>query len=402
MVQFAYRAINDKGRNVRGKITAANDADLFNQLRSIGLELVDAKPIKDNRLAIALAPKVKVRDQIQLCLHLEQLQNAGVPLIEGLADVRDSTTNARLRDMLAEIYRDVSDGSSLSDAFGKHPRVFGAVFTALLSAGEASGNLNESFAQLVKHLKWTEAVNAKVKKAIRYPSFILLMMAALFFFMMTLVVPEVVGFLKGMGTDLPVVTTTLIATSDAVQAYWWAMIGAPFVAVLGLKALVKASPGFAYAMDSLLLRLPVLGDLVRKISLSRFSHFFAIMFQSGVPLLSCLETAQRVVVNKVLQAALEQVREAVQTGVPLSVAMQRSGQFPSLVTRMVRIGEDSGNLSGTLENVTDFYDRDVDETVDKVVAMAEPGLTLAAGLLMAWIIGGVFGPLYDSLGQMTG
>ncbi|MGC2856818.1 type II secretion system F family protein [Novispirillum sp. DQ9] len=400
MPQYAYRAINDRGRSVRGKMNAANDNDLFQQLRGIGLELVDSREVSESKLRVAFAARVKVRDQIQLCVHLEQLQKAGVPLIEGLADVRDSTTNARLRDMLAEIYRDVQQGNSLSEAFAKHPRTFGTVFTALLAAGEVSGNLNESFHHLVKHLKWTDGINAKVKKAVRYPLIMLTMMLALFFFMMVLVVPEVVGFLKNMGTELPIVTTSLIATSETVQESWYVILGVPIAAVVLLKALIKASYRVAYGMDYTVLNLPLLGDMVRKIAMSRFAHFFAIMFQSGVPLLQCLDTAKMVAVNRVLSEALDSVKEQVQNGEPLSRALERTGQFPSLVIRMIRIGEDSGNLSGTLENVTEFYDRDVDEAVDGIVAMAEPMLTFVAGGMMVWIIAGVFGPLYDSFGNM--
>lgn len=400
MPQYAYRAINDRGRSVRGKMNAVNETELFQQLRGIGMELVDTREVTESRLRVALAPRVKIRDQIQLCVHLEQLQSAGVPLIEGLADVRDSTGNARLRDMLAEIYRDVSQGSSLSEAFGRHPRTFGTVFTALLAAGEVSGNLNESFRHLVKHLKWTDAITAKVKKAVRYPVIMLTLMLGLFFFMMALVVPEVVGFLQGMNLDLPAITTSLIATSNAVQSQWYIMIGTPIVLFVAIKALARASYRVAYGLDYAMLRAPVLGNMVRKIAMSRFSHFFAIMFQSGVPLLQCLDTAKMVAVNRVLSEALDSVKEQVQNGEPLSRALERTGQFPSLVTRMIRIGEDSGNLSGTLENVTEFYDRDVDEAVDGIVALAEPMLTLVAGGMMVWIIGGVFGPLYDSFGNL--
>ncbi len=400
MPQYAYRAINDRGRSVRGKITAANENDLFQQLRAISLELVDTREVTDSKLRVALAPRVKIRDQIQLCVHLEQLQSAGVPLIEGLADVRDSTENARLRDMLAEIYRDVSQGSSISEAFSRHPRTFGTVFTALLAAGEVSGNLNESFRHLVKHLKWTDGINSKVKKAVRYPLIMLTLMLALFFFMMGMVVPEVVGFLKNMGTELPVFTTSLIATSDFVLESWYLMIGVPIAAFIALKMAIKASYRVAYGMDYMVLRLPVLGDMIRKIAMSRFAHFFAIMFQSGVPLLQCLDTAKMVAVNRVLSEALDSVKEQVQNGEPLSRALGRTGQFPSLVIRMIRIGEDSGNLSGTLGHITEFYDRDVDEAVDGIVAMAEPALTLVAGGMMVWIIGGVFGPLYDSFGSV--
>lgn len=399
MPQYAYRAINDRGRSVRGKMTAANDNDLFQQLRGIGLELVDSREVTESKLRVAFAPRVKIRDQIQLCVHLEQLQNAGVPLVEGLADVRDSTTNARLRDMLAEVYRDVQEGNSLSEAFGRHPRTFGTVFTSLLAAGEASGNLGDSFHHLVKHLKWTDNINAKVKKAIRYPAIMLTLMLILFFFMMIMVVPEVVGFLKNMRIDLPVITTSLIATSEFVQQRWYVILGTPVAVLMLLKTLIRTSYRVAYGVDFTILNLPKLGPMVRKIAMSRFAHFFAIMFQSGVPLLQCLDTAKMVAVNRVLSEALDSVKEQVQNGEPLSRALERTGQFPSLVIRMIRIGEDSGNLSGTLEHVTEFYDRDVDEAVDGIVAMAEPSLTLLAGAMMIWIIAGVFGPLYDSFGN---
>ncbi|WP_142849658.1 type II secretion system F family protein [Telmatospirillum sp. J64-1] len=396
MPQYAYRALNDQGKSVRGEISAANEVDLFQQLQQIGLQMVDCGPVRENPLAKLLAPKVRTRDLIQLCLHLEQLLGAGVPLIEALADLRDSTEQPRLKNILAEIYKDVSEGESLSVAFGRHPKVFGAVFTSLLAAGEDSGNLTDSFTQLVKHLKWTEQVTAKVKKATRYPSFILLMMVGLFFFMMGVVVPEVVGFLAAQGGELPALTRSLVATSDFVQNWWWAMAVAPFAIAFGISVGRRTSERFAYQTDVLLLNLPVFGPTLRKIMLSRFAHFFATMFQSGVPILQCLETAQRVVVNRALVEALALVRAQVQTGEPLSQAMKNSGQFPSLVLRMVRIGEESGNLGGTLVNVTDFYDRDVDEAVDKLIAMAEPALTVVAGLMMAWIVAGVMGPIYDS------
>jgi type IV pilus assembly protein PilC len=401
MPQYTYRAINDKGRSVRGQINASNEQDLFQQLHELGLELVDAAVVKERKMALALAPRVKTRDLIQTCLHLEQLSGAGVPLIDALSDLRDSTEHPRLRNIIAEIYRDVSDGTALSDAFGKHPRVFGPVFTSLLAAGEESGNITESFAQLVKHLKWTDDVTNKVRKAIRYPSFILVMIVVLFTFMMTFVVPQVVGFLRAQGTDLPLVTRSLIVTSDFMTNQWYVVLFTPIALFVGIRLGVKGSESFAYRVDQVLLNLPTLGPTIRKISLSRFSHFFAVMFNSGVPILQCLETAQRVVVNRCLTEALVTVRDQVQTGESLSAALKQSGQFPSLVTRMVRIGEESGNLSGTLQNVTDFYDRDVEDTVDKIIAMAEPALTVVAGLMMIWIILGVLGPVYDSFSQLN-
>jgi type IV pilus assembly protein PilC len=347
-----------------------------------------------------LAAKVGFRDLIQMCVHLQQLNGAGVSLIDGLADVRDATEQARLRDSVSEIHSDVSEGKSLSQAFDRHPKIFGHVFTSLLAAGEESGNLTESFGQLVKHLKWTDAVQNKIKKATRYPMFMLFVILCLFFFMMMVVVPQVVSFLISSGQQLPAVTVALIATSDFVIEKWYVIVGTPIVLFVAIKLGSQTSVEFRYKIDYYILRIPVIGNLIRKISLSRFCHFFAVMFQSGVPILQCLETAQQVVDNLVLKESLRVVRESVQQGNPLSSALKDTNEFPGLVVRMVKIGEDSGNLSETLENVTGFYDNDVNEAVDALIAMIEPALTFIGGGIMAWIAIAVIGPIYETISKM--
>lgn len=398
MPQYNYRALNPAGRNIRGQIAAANDLDLYQRLRDIGLELVDFR-IARQRKAM-LGSRVKNRDLVHLCLHLEQLSAAGVPLLDGLHDVRDSTPQGRLRDLLSEVAQDVAQGLPLSAAFGKHPRVFGAVFQSLIAAGEESGSLTESFQELVKHLRWTEAVGAKVRKAVRYPAFMLVVMLGVFMFMMTMVVPEVVGFLKSTGQELPALTLGLVATSGFVTQFWYAILLVPLLGVGGAAMLRQTSEPFAYKLDRLLLRLPTLGPLARKIALSRFAHFFAVMFRSGVPILTCLETAQKVVGNRFLAEQTGVVRQAVQDGNPLSQGMRDSGEFPGLVVRMVRIGEDSGNLGETLENVTTFYDQEVNDSVDTLIAMIEPALTIVAGGMLLWVVLAVIGPIYDSFGKL--
>jgi len=402
MPLFNYTGINDKGKKISGQLTANNEVDLYQRLKGLNVELLDAKLDRGRRGFQLFGAKIKSRDLIQACLHVQQLQAAGVGLLETLADVRDSTEQRRLRDMIAEIHQDVAEGAALSDAFGKHPKVFGTVFESLVAAGEASGNLVESFSQLIKHLKWVDAVNGKVKKAIRYPSFMLVVIVALFLFMMTTVVPEVTSFLTSNGQKLPFITVSLVATSNFVQSFWWVFIALPIVSVVTAGTLARMSADFAYRVDYLKLRLPMFGPVLRKVALSRFAHFFATMFQSGVPILNCLETAQKVVGNLVLARSLGAVRTTVQDGNPLSSGLRDTGEFPTLVLRMVKIGEDSGNLGETLENVTEFYDNDVNETVDGMIGMIEPALTVFAGLMMGWIVAGVIGPIYSGMAKMGG
>jgi type IV pilus assembly protein PilC len=399
MPQYAYRALNDAGRQVRGKINAANESDLYQQLNKLGLMLVDSKPVKERKV-IGGGRSIQARDKIQFFVHLEQLQAAGVPLIDSLTDVRDSADDPKLRDLTTDIINDVTGGTPLSQAFEKHPKVFGDLYAALVAAGEESGKLTESFQHLVHHVKWEEAIRARIVKAVRYPMVVLVVITAMLGFMMGVVVPGIVEFLQANNTALPPLTVALIATSNFVQAYWWAIILTPIIIVASVLSIRASSDKMRYAFSCLGLRIPRIGALTSKIAISRFAHFFAVMFQSGVPILQCLETAQRVVANRCLEESLKIVRQQVQNGEPLSMAMRNSGQFPSLVTRMVKIGEDSGNLGGVLDNVTDFYDKDVDEAIDAMIGMIEPAMTAISGVIMGWIVIGVMGPIYDSLGNL--
>lgn len=401
MPQYAYRALNDAGRTVRGKLTANNETDLYQQLEEIGLMLLDSKPVKQSVLTSGMARGISAREKIQFFVHLEQLQAAGVPLIDSLTDVRDSTEVPRVRDMTATILNDVSGGTPLSEAFAKHPKVFGDLYSALVAAGEESGKLTESFRHLAKHVRWEDAIMQKIKKASRYPLVVLVLITGMLMFMMGFVVPGIVEFLVSTGKALPPVTVALIATSDFVVNYWWVLLLTPIAVTIGVYALMMSSEAMRYAISCLLLRVPVFGPLVTKLAISRFAHFFAVMFQSGVPILQCLETAQRVVTNRCLEESMKTVRQQVQNGEPLSQAMRNSGQFPSLVCRMVKIGEDSGNLGGVMDNVTGFYDKDVDEAIDAMIGMIEPAMTVISGVIMGWIVMGVMGPIYDSISTLS-
>ena len=402
MAKFSYRAVNDKGRPIRGVIAAANESDLFNRLQASGLALVNCKQMseKSGKLAALTAKRVKLRDMVQMFVHLEQLQKAGVPLLDSLSDVRDTTESTRLRDVMSDIYNEVSEGSSLSTAVSKHPSIFEPIFVSLIGAGEETGNLTHSFEQLIKHLKWTDAMNSKVKKATRYPKILVVVVVGVIWLMMSYVVPQVVGFLKEMGQTLPPVTTALIATSEFFTSYFIYLFGGAILLYALFKFGRGMSEGFRYRTDYIALHLPVFGLTIRKISLSRFCQTFAVLFTSGLEILKCLDAAKDTAGNLVIKGALAQVRTQVQEGSPLSLALNNSGEFPSMVVRMVKIGEESGNLTGVLEQVTEFYDKDVNEAVDGMIAMIEPTLTVVLGGFILWIAAAVFGPIYDSLGKM--
>ncbi len=399
MPDYRYRAINQSGRIIRGAVFAANEQDLNGLIESSGLDLIEFKKINEQRLSKLFQPRVKVRDLIQMGIHLEQLQRAGVPLLESLGEVRDSTDTPRLRDALSQITREVNDGVSLSTAFAAHPKLFGNVFQSLVAAGEQTGQMAEAFSQLVAHLKWADEMSVKVKKATRYPAILAVVVTVVVMFMMSFVVPQITSLLQANGAELPFMTQALVSTSNAIRDYWFLIPVLAIGSVIGVTSGRAMSQEFKYRTDYYLLRVPVVGIVLRKIGLARFAYMFSTMFRSGIALLECLDASKRLVNNLALAEALSIVREGVQSGVGLSMAMRSSGEFPPLVLRMIKVGEDSGNMSDALNNVAEMYNRDVDESVQGMISFIEPALTIVMGGIMAWIAIAVFGPVYDSLGK---
>jgi len=403
MARYKYRAINNRGRPVRGVISAINEVDLHNQLQSGGLELVSCAPLDKKKGLLggaSFGKKVKTRDLIQLFLHLEQMQSAGVPLLDALSDIRDTTEHEGLRDIMSEIHKNVSEGSSLSEAMNAHPKTFTNLYVSLVSSGEETGDLTSSYKQLIKFLTWIDEMQRKVRKATRYPMIVTAVVLLTIVVMMTLVVPQIVGFIKNIGQELPIYTTSLMATSDFFVAYWWAVMATPIIIIVGIKVLRRMSDEMAFRFDSWMLRMPIAGPLIRKISIARFAQTFGALFASGIDVLNGLEAARKTVSNLALNEALQGIYEQVHAGAPLSDAFNASGEFPSMVVRMLKVGEESGNLTVVLDQVADFYTNDVDEAIQGLIATIEPSLTGIMGVMILWIAVAIFGPIYGSFEHM--
>ncbi len=403
MEKYKYRAMNEAGRPVRGVLSAANENDLFSQLQSAGLELVSCSPVskKGGLLsAVGVGKSVKIRELIQFFLHLRQMQGAGIPLLDSLADIRDTADNDYFRDILSEMYRDVSEGSSFSEALANHPKIFTNLYVSLISSGEESGDIATSCDQLIVYLKWVDSMQVRVRKATRYPTILLIAVVLTVVVMMAFVVPQIVDFIKELDQELPFITTSLMATSDFFVANWMYIFGFLIFSVIGVVVMSRTSDSFAYRRDAVFLKLPIMGDLIRKINIARFAQTFGSLFMGGIDTLKALDAATQTVNNRVLNEALDNVQRFVREGAPMSEAMNRCGEFPSMVIRMVRVGEESGNLTDVLNQVAEFYTNDVDEEVEKVIAMIEPALTLILGVMILWIAAGVFGPIYNSFSEM--
>lgn len=398
MPTYNYSAINKTGRTIRGTISAENIIDLESRLKEIDLDLVKSSEARLKKAVFG--SKVSSKDLIMLCLHLEQLSRAGVPIHEALGDVRDATDSAKLRDIMAGVLESVKGGEKISDALSQYPRVFDSVFIGLIKAGEKNGNLTESFVQMSDHLKWTAELRRKIKKAMRYPIAMLFVMSAVISILMVAVVPKLLKFLIDQGFDIPMHTRALIAVSYAFQNYWYIIFGVPTIIFITIKMLNRYHKGFSYRFDGFVLRMPIIGKVVQKINLARFTHFFSVMFKSGIHIPEALLAAREVVNNKVMSESIETVHRSVTEGNSLTASLRISNQFPNLVIRMFKVGEDSGNLTESLENINFFYNREVNDSVDNMVGLIQPMLTLVMGALIFWVIAAVFGPLYQSFSKM--
>lgn len=399
MATYDYKAIDQRGLQAKGQMDAVNDADLEIRLERMGLDLITFKETNKPKTSIA-KNKVSSRDLVMFCFQLEQLTTAGVPILEGLSDLQDSTANPYFKKVLGGILSEVEGGKMLSEALAVHGDVFDDVFVNLVAAGEQTGQLSTVFDNLSTTLKWQDELFAQTKRLLAYPVFVFVVVMAAVTFLMIYLVPEMVKFLGSLGQELPLNTKILIFISDAFVNYWWLFITVPILLFFGLFTWVKNSPDARYKFDYFKLNAPVTGEILNKIIMARFARYFALMYQTGIPVLDSIKTCESIVGNRVIADALNRAHAQINAGDSMSESFQNAGLFPPLVVRMVKVGESSGALDKSLMNISYFYDRDVDESIQKMLKMLEPLLTVLLGCVLAFIIFSVLGPVYDSFSYM--
>ncbi len=398
MPLYTYKAINPDGRAVHGRIDALNIVDLELRLRRMELDLVSGQPVSQHSLFSG--GRVPRREIINFCFHLEQLLEANVPLLEGLIDLRDSLEHPRFREVVASLVEAIEGGQTLSQALETQRPVFDRVFVSLIRAGEASGRLPDILRNLIDSLKWEDELAAQTKKALIYPAVVAVVVVIATFFLMIYMVPQLKQFVKSMGQQLPLQTELLFFVSDLFVARWYVFLLLPLLLAGGLQLMLRSNPLARVRFDGFKLRLPLLGEILRKVILSRFANTFALLYSSGIPILESIRTTQDVAGNQAIRQALERVEQLIGEGQNVTTAFQSAGLFPPLVIRMLRVGEGTGALDRALNNVSYFYNRDVRESVEKVQQLIEPMLTLLLGSLLGWIMLSVLGPVYDVISRI--
>lgn len=398
MAMYSYRAINNLGKVSRGLQDAANLIDLELHLKRSGLDLINARVVEGN--SSFGMKKIKRPDLITFFFNLEQLTRAGVPLLECLGDLRDSMEEPVFREIIANLVKSIEGGKKLSQAMALHPNAFDKIFVSLTHAGEESGRLVEVFKHLTESIKWQDEMATQTKSMLIYPLFVGTVVMGITFFLMIYLVPQLVGFIKGMGMEIPFQTRLLLATSSIFVNYWYILLATPVLLFGTFKAALIVRPSLQYHVDNLKLHIWPTGPVLRKIILARFANTFAMMYSSGITILECLANSKDLVNNQVMAKSMEQVIHEIESGKNLTQSFQHTGMFPALVIRMLKVGEATGQLDLALLNISYFYDRDVKDSIKKVQVMIEPTMTIILGALLGWVMLSVLGPIYDIIGKV--
>jgi type IV pilus assembly protein PilC len=399
MAGFQYKAIDKTGRTARGRLDAANEVDLELRLRKMGLDLITSRLLRSHAPSLA-SGNITRQDLITFCFDLEQVSRAGIPILEGLRDLRDGMENPRFRELLTSVLEDIEGGKTLSQALGTFPRVFNTIFTSLIRAGEVSGTLTEVFENLGATLKWQDELISQTRRLLVYPSVVFVVVLAVVTFLLIYLVPQVTSLLRTMGLELPIQTRILIWLSEVVTTYWPVFLILPVLVVAGIGYMVRTNRRARYLFDYAILRLPVTGEILQKIILARFANFFALMYRSGITVLDAVRTSEEIVGNRYISEGIQRAGQQINAGETLSESFQNLGMFPPLVVRMLRVGENTGALDTALLNITYFYNRDVRDSVDKALKLLEPALTLVLGGMLALILFSVLTPVYDVIGKL--
>ena len=396
MPLYKYKAIDAAGKFISGTLDASNTNDLGLRLEKMDMDLVTFKQ-KEHGADLFGRNKIGRRDLINFSFYLEQLTRAGVPLLEGLADLRDGEENPTFRDIVTGVIEAIEGGNSFSQALELYPRIFDNVFVSLIRVGERSGRMSEVLVDITETLKWQDELLSKAKKIMTYPAVIGSLVLSVIMFMMIFIVPDIMDAIVSLGGEIPLETRLLIGVSNFLINFWYLVIMAPFAVFFTLKYLYHTSSKARFRMDGMALKIFVLGPVNEKIKISRFTRYFALMFASGITVLDAIKLSKSVVSNAVLEDGIDRAWQQISEGSSISEAFKNIGIFPPLVVRMLRVGESSGQMDKSLNNVSYFFDRDINDSIEKMEPILQTSLMASIGLIVMWLAMSVLGPIYDTI-----
>jgi len=390
---YQWEGVNRSGEKINGIIDASSLAIAKTELRKQG---VITKKIGKKRKSLfdKSSKKIKQADVTVFSRQLATMIEAGIPLVQAFDIVAKGQSNQRMKDLIELIKKDVESGLTLAEALAKHPAFFNDLFCNLVDAGEKSGSLEIMLDKVATYKEKIETIKKKIKKALTYPMAVMVIAFLVTAGLLIFVVPQFETLFEGFGADLPALTRGVITMSEFFQAYWYIVFGGFGAAIYGFIYAKNHSAKFAHTVDRVMLKLPVVGNILEKAAIARFSRTLSITFAAGLPLVEALKSVAGATGNILYSEATDQIREEVSNGQQMQVAMENTKLFPNMVVQMIAIGEESGALEKMLSKVADFYEEEVDNAVDALSSLLEPLIMSILGVLVGGLVVAMYLPIF--------
>jgi len=389
---YTWEGTDRQGRRIKGELQATSEALLKADLRRQGINPLKVK--KKSKPLFTKKKKIIAKDIAIFAKQLATMMGAGVPLVQAFDIIGRGHENPAMQEMIMGIKSEVESGTSLTDALRKYPLYFDALFTNLVDAGEQSGVLETLLDKVATYKEKTEALKGKIKKALFYPTAVMVVAFIVTTILLLFVVPQFQDLFQGFGADLPAFTLMVIHLSEFFQAWWWLIFGIIGATLYTLIQANKRSPTFHRALDLLSLKIPVVGEILRKSAIARFARTMATMFAAVVPLVEAMDSVAGATGNALYEEATLRMKDDVSTGTQLQLTMRQCGLFPNMVVQMVAIGEESGSLDDMLGKVADFYEEEVDNLVDGLSSLLEPLIMAVLGVVVGGLVVAMYLPIF--------
>jgi type IV pilus assembly protein PilC len=397
MPDYKFKTIDAAGKVRSDSMVASNPMELEKRLASMGFDLLSYKEHSKLSSSVLHKKTISRRELINFTFHVEQLTKSGVPLLDSLKDIRNSIEYSNFTDVLQTVIDDIEGGKTFSLALAEHPQVFDKVYVTLVRVGEETGNLSDVLKDLAETIRWQDELASHTRKIMIYPAIVTVVVICVVSFLMIYLMPQLLPFIKNIGTEIPFYTKVLISISGAFVDYWYVIFSLPVMIYAAVVIVANKNIAVRYFIDGIKLKIWLIGPLVSKIKLARFANYFAMMYSSGITVLDALGISENMVDNLVLEDSINKARNSIAEGSQISESFESVGVFPSMIVRMLKVGEDTGAMDEALLNVSYFYNREVKESIDKLEPAMMPILTIILGGIMMWIMMAVLGPVYDAV-----
>ena len=392
-IYFIWEGLDKKAKKISGELSAVSEAAVKTALRKQGINPGKVRK-KPKPLFGGGKGKIVTKDITIFSRQLATMMSAGVPLVQSFEIVGKGHENPAMQKLILSIKADVEAGGSLTEALGKHPKQFSELYINLVRSGEQAGILEDILHKVSAYLEKFEALKSKVKSALGYPIAVVVIAVVITMILMIFVIPQFESLFKGFGADLPALTRIVINMSTFVVESWYYMIGAMMLAVVGFTQAIQKSKKFANGVDRLILKIPVVGDIINKSCIARFSRTLATMFAAGTPLVEAMNSVAGASGNIVYYEATMKIRDDVSTGTQMNLSMKNTGVFPNMVVQMVAIGEESGAIDDMLNKVAEWYEQEVDDAVETLTSLLEPLIMSVLGVLIGGLVIAMYLPIF--------